>query len=214
MAMASGSDLLGRLHASARELRAGRELYHTAADQALSTVMVRKIDEEAFVIQIDQELAGTMTLYFDEDLMGLLEAAHQDPALSADELCEGVIAIITTTLQPWSRRFVAELKKKVVAQVAAAYEKEGERRAISKRTLSDHMDAFGLDTITDGIVQTSMEIYEAANPIGSKRCAVIETFGAEVEKASELIVRKINQEKTRGNSGQAVNEGGHVSSGP
>ena len=96
--------------------------------------------------------------------------------------------------------------------MASAYEKEGERRAISKRTLNDHMD--GLDTITDGIVETSMGIYEAANPIGSKRCAVIETFGAEVEKASELIVRKINQEKTRGNSGQAVNEGGHVSSGP
>ena len=81
-----------------------------------------------------------------------------------------------------------ELKKQVLAQVAAAYEKEGERRAISKRTLNDHMD--GLDTITDGIVETSMEIYEAANPIGSKRREVIETFDSEVEKASELLVRK------------------------
>ena len=55
----------------------------------------------------------------------------------------------------------------------------------------------GLDTITDGIVETSMEIYEAANPIGSKRRAVIETFDSEVEKASELLVRKANQEKAR-----------------
>ena len=142
---------------------------------------------------MDQELAGTM--YFDEDLMGLLEAAHQDPALSADELREGVVDIITTALQPWSRRFVAELKKQVLTQAAAAYEKEGNRRAFSKRTLTDHMD--GLDIITDGIVETSMEIYEAANPIGSKRRAVIETFESEVEKASELLVRKANQEKAR-----------------
>ena len=55
----------------------------------------------------------------------------------------------------------------------------------------------GLDTITDGIVETSMEIYEAANPIGSKRRTVIETFESEVEKASELLVRKANQEKAR-----------------
>ena len=55
----------------------------------------------------------------------------------------------------------------------------------------------GLDTITDGIGETSMEIFEVANPIGSKRRAVIETFESEVEKDSELLVRKANQEKAR-----------------
>ena len=114
--------------------------------------MGRKIDEEAFVIRMEQELAGT--LYFDEALLRLLEAAQQDPTLSADDLREGVVNIISTTLQPWSRCFVTELKTQVLAQVAAAYDKEGKRRAISKRTLSDHMN--GLDTITDGIVETSI----------------------------------------------------------
>ena len=85
--------------------------------------MGRNIDEEAFVIQMEQELAGT--LYFDDALMRSLEAAHQDPALSADDLREVVINIIATTLQPWSRSFVAELKKQVLEQVAAAYDKAG-----------------------------------------------------------------------------------------
>ena len=192
---------LAGLCAGTSQLRAERELCHSTADRAcraesghaFSTVMGRKIDEEAFVIQMEQELAGT--LHSNEALIGSLEAAHQDPALRADDLREGAINIMTTTLQPWSRRFVVELKKQVLAQVAAAYDKEGGRRAISKRTLSDHMD--GLGTITDGIVETSMEIYEAANPIGSKRRVVIETFDSEVEKASELLVRKANQEKAR-----------------
>ena len=95
----------------------------------------------------------------------------------------------------WCRNFCTELKKQILAQVAAAYDKEGQRRAVSKRTLSDHMD--GLDTITDGIVGASIEIYEAANPISSKRRAVIETFDSEVEKASELLVRRASQEKAR-----------------
>ena len=111
MAMASGSDPLDRLHTDARELRAERELCHTAADQAcraesgqaFSTVMDRKIDEEAFVIQMDQNLVGTM--YFDEALMGSLEAAHQDPTLSADELRKGVIDIVSTTHRLQSLHF-------------------------------------------------------------------------------------------------------------
>ena len=37
MAMASGSDPLDRLHASARDLCAGRELCHIAADRAFQT---------------------------------------------------------------------------------------------------------------------------------------------------------------------------------
>ena len=91
MAMASGTNPLDRLQAGARDLRAEREQCHTAADracraesgQAFSTVMGRKIDEDAFVIQMEQELAGT--LYFDETLLSSLEAAHQDPALSPDD---------------------------------------------------------------------------------------------------------------------------------
>ena len=201
MAMASGTDPLDRLQAGARDLRAEREQCHAAADRAcraetgaaFSTVMGRKVDEEAFV---DPDGAGTRRYpLLRRDLLSSLEAAHQDPAMSADDIRDAVINAITTTLQPWCRNFCTELKKQILAQVAAAYEKEGERRAISKRTLSDHMD--GLDTITDGIVETSMEIYEAANPIGSKRREVIETFDSEVMKASMLLVRKANQEAAR-----------------
>ena len=201
MAMASGTDPLDRLQVGARALRAEREHCHAAADRAcrtetgaaFSTVMGKKVDEDAFVTQMEQELAGT--LYFDETLLSSLEAAHQDPAMSADDIRDEVINAIATTLQPWCRNFCTELKKQILAQVAAAYDKEGQRRAVSKRTLSDHMD--GLDTITDGIVETSMEIYEAANPIGSKRREVIETFDSEVMKASMLLVRKANQEAAR-----------------
>ena len=100
MAMASGTDPLDRLQAGARDLRAEREQCHAAADracraesgEAFSTVMGKKIDEEAFVIQMEQELAGT--LYFDETLLSSLEAAHQDPAMSADDLREAVINLL------------------------------------------------------------------------------------------------------------------------
>ena len=169
MATGSGSDPLDRLQVGARALRTEREHCHAAADRAcrtetgaaFSTVMGKKVDEDAFVTQMEQELAGT--LYFDETLLSSLEAAHQDPAMSADDLRDEVINAIATTLQPWCRNFCSELKKQILVQVAAAYDREGKRRAVSQRTLTDHMD--GLDTITDGIVETSMEIYEAANPI-------------------------------------------------
>ena len=57
MAMASGSDPLDRLHAGARELRAERELCHTAADracraesgQAFSTIAVQHKQSDAKV---------------------------------------------------------------------------------------------------------------------------------------------------------------------
>ena len=39
-----------------------------------------------------------------------------------------------------------------------------------------------------------MEIFEAANPIGAKRREVIETFEDEVQKASDLLVKKKQQE--------------------
>ena len=92
MAMASGTDPLDRLQAGARALRAEREQCRAAADRAcraetgaaFSTVMGKKVDEDAFVTQMEQELAGT--LYFDETLLGSLEAAHQDPAMSADDI--------------------------------------------------------------------------------------------------------------------------------
>ena len=201
MAMASGTGPLDRLQAGARDLRAERERCHAAADracraesgEAFSTVMGRKFDDETFVVQMDQELAAAV--YFDQDLMDQVATAHSSPAMSADDRREAATNILATCLQPWGRKVYYELKKQVLAQVAAAYEKESERRAISKRTLNDHMD--GLDTITDGIVETSIEIYEAANPIGSKRREVIETFETEVEKASELLVRKAMQEAAR-----------------
>ena len=199
--MARSTDPFDRLQAGASDLRAERERCHAAADracraesgEAFSTVMGRKFDDETFVVQMDQELAAAV--YFDQDLMDQVAAAHSNPAMSADDRREAVTNILATCLQPWGRRVYHEMKKQVLAQVAAAYEKESERRAISKRTLNDHMD--GLDTITDGIVETSMEIYEAANPIGSKRREVIETFDSEVMKASMLLVRKANQEAAR-----------------
>ena len=126
MAMASGTDPLDRLQVGARALRAEREQCHAAADRAcrtetgaaFSTVMGKKVDEEAFVTQMEQELAGT--LYFDETLLGSLEAAHQDPAMSADDIRDEVINAIATTLQPWCRNFCTELKKQVLAQAASA----------------------------------------------------------------------------------------------
>ena len=117
MAMASGTGPLDRLQAGARDLRAERELCHAAADracraesgEAFSTVMGRKIDDEAFVVQMDQELAAAM--YFDQGLMDQLAAAHSNPAMSADDRREAVTNIMATCLQPWSRNFYQELKR-------------------------------------------------------------------------------------------------------
>ena len=128
MAMASGTDPLDRLQAGARDLRAERERCHAAADracraesgEAFSTG--RKFDDETFAVQMDQELAAAV--YFDQDLMDQVAAAHSNPAMSADDRREAVTNILATCLQPWGRRVYHEMKKQVLAQVAAAYEKE------------------------------------------------------------------------------------------
>ena len=58
--------------------------------------------------------------------------------------------------------------------MAASIDKANDAKQVVHKTLSDHIDR--INTITDGIVDTAMEIFEAANPIGAKRREVIETF--------------------------------------
>ena len=80
----------------------------------------------------------------------------------------------------------------MLEQVAASIDRDNDARQVVHKTLSDHIDR--INTITDGIVDTAMEIFEAANPIGAKRREAIESFEDDVQKAADLLVKKKQQE--------------------
>ena len=95
MAMASsGTDPLARLQAGSKELRAERELCQVAAEKgfstelksgaATSTVMGSRMDEQALVESVENEVASA--LYFADSLPADIGNICLDPNVDADDL--------------------------------------------------------------------------------------------------------------------------------
>ena len=170
MAMASsGIDPLVCLQTGSKELRAEGELCQVAAKQgfstetgaATSTVMGSRINDQALVESVENKVAST--LYFSDSLPADIDNICLDPNIEADDLKHALCNVIASVLSPWTLHVVQGIKKQVLEQVAASIDRDNEARQVVHKTLSDHINR--INTITDGIVDTAMEIIEAANPI-------------------------------------------------
>ena len=194
----SGTDPLARLQAGSKELRAERELCQVAAEKgfstesgaATSTVMGSRMDDQALVESVENEVASA--LYFADSLPADIGNICLDPNVDADDFKHALCNIISSALNPWALHIVQGVKAQVLQQVQESIDKGNDAKKVMHKTLSDHID--NINTITDGIVDTAMEIFEAANPIGAKRREVIDTFEDEVQTAADLLVRKKEQE--------------------
>ena len=174
MAMASsGTDPLARLQTGSKELRAERELCQVAAEKGFSTesgadtftVMGSRMDEQALVESVENEVASA--LYFADSLPADIENICLDPDVDADDLKHALCNIISSALNPWALHIVQGVKAQMLQQVQESIDTGNDAKQVVHKTLSDHIDR--INTITDGIVDTAMEIFEAANPIGAKR---------------------------------------------
>ena len=109
MAMASsGIDPRVRLQTGSKELRAERELCQVAAKQlegfctetsaATSTVMGSRIDDQALVESVENEV--TSTLYFADSLPADIGNICLDPDMEADDLKYALCNVTMLSPQP------------------------------------------------------------------------------------------------------------------
>ena len=145
----NGIDPLVRLQTGSKELRAERELCQVAAEKgfstesgaATSTVMGSRMDEQALVESVENEVASA--LYFADSLPADIENICLDPGVDADDLKHALCNIISSALNPWALHIIHGVKAQVLQQVQESIDKGSDAKKVMHKTLSDHIDNMG-----------------------------------------------------------------------